>query len=165
VARGFFNGVLLAVLTTAGSPMADPPKKIDAAMTRRPSTIAQPMVSPDAWETDFHACTLEFKARPRCLTDLLLRVPPRLLPLFEGEAEKLTTEITRWVGKDELATLYRVKELTLGEWMVVRHYVLEDSQGNVKVLKVSFRRVLGEWWLHAFKLIDRDDVEKALGID
>ena len=152
-------------MATAGRAVADAPsKKVDAAMTRR-SSIAQPLASPDAWETDLQACTLEFKARPRCLTDLLLRVPPRLLPLFESEAEKLTTELTRWVGKDDLATLYRVKELTLGEWMVVRHYVLEDSQGNVKLLKVSFRRVLGEWWLHAFKLIERDDVEKELGID
>ncbi|MBL8923897.1 MAG: hypothetical protein JNJ54_33890 [Myxococcaceae bacterium] len=156
--------VLMAVL--AGEALADPPaKKVDAAMTRRGSPIAQPLVHPDAWETDLQACALEFKARPRCLTELLLRVPPRQLPLFESEAEKLTAELTRWIGKDDLATVYRVKQLTLGEWMIVRHYVLEDSQGNVKVVKVSFRRVLGEWWLHAFKLIDRDDVEKELGID
>jgi hypothetical protein len=30
---------------------------------------------------------------------------------------------------------------------------------------VTFRRVLGEWWLHAFRLYDRDEVDKELGLD
>lgn len=160
-----FSAVLVVAMTAAGPGFADPPtKKVDAAARRAPA-IAQPVASPDAWETELQACVLEFKARPKCLTELLLRVPPRQLPLFEVDAERVTTELTRWVGKDELANLYRVKEQTLGEWMVMRHYVLEDSQGNVKVLRISFRRVLGEWWLHAFRLVDREEVEKELGID
>ncbi|MDX2015318.1 MAG: hypothetical protein SFW67_34315 [Myxococcaceae bacterium] len=145
------------------------PARADAPIARRvhtrPTVIGQPLVHPDAWETDLQACTLEFKPRPRCLTDLLLRVPPRLLPTFEQPAELVTTELTRWLGKDELANVFRVKERQLGEWMIVRHYVFEDSQGNVRLVRVSFRRVLGEWWLHAFRLYDREDVDRELGLD
>jgi len=157
---------LVVVLLTLGAGVASadgPGKKIDASVRR--SQVAQPLVSPDAWEAELQACLPDFKARPKCLTELLLRVPPRLVPTFETEAERLTVELTRWVGKDELATLYRAKELTLGEWMAVRFLVLEDSQGNVRLLKVSFRKVLGEWWLHGFRLVDRDDVEKELGLE
>jgi hypothetical protein len=145
------------------------PARADAPLARRvvtrPTVIGQPLVHPDAWETDLQACAPEFKSRPRCATELLLRVPPRLLPTFEQPAELVTTELTRWVGKDELVNVFRVKERQLGEWMIVRHYVLEDSQGNVRLLRVSFRRVLGEWWLHAFRLYDRDDVDRELGLD
>jgi hypothetical protein len=144
---------------------ADPPARKVEVSARRGSLIGHPMLNPDGWEADLQACVLEFKARPKCLTEQLLRVPPRQVPVFEADAEHVTTEITKWLGKDELATLYRVREQPLGEWMSVRHFVLEDSQGNVRLLKVSFRRVLGEWWLHGFKLVDRDDIEKELGIE
>lgn len=157
-------GACVAV-TLAMPSFADPPaKKLDVS-ARRGTVIAQPMLSPDAWETDLQACVLEFKARPKCMTEQLLRVQPRLVPTFESEAERVTAELTRWLGKDDLATLYRVKEQTLGEWMTIRHFILEDSQGNVRLLKISFRRVLGEWWLQGFKLVDREDIEKELGID
>lgn len=159
-----FRALVLA-LVVAGAARADEgAKKLDVS-ARRVITPPVTLTSPDAWEAELQACAALFKARPACLTELLQRVPPRQVPTFEGEAERLTTELTRWLGKDSLATLYRVKELTLGEWMAVRHYVLEDTQGNVRLLRISFRRVVGQWWLHAFRLVDRDDVEKELGLE
>ncbi len=157
-------GVLVAVIAAANAFADSPGKKVDAA-ARRVTHIAQPLQSPDAWEADLQSCAVDFKLRPKCMTELLLRVPPRLLPTFESTAEQVTTELTKWIGKDELATVYRVKEQTLGEWMTVRYFVLEDSQGNVRLLRIAFRKVLGEWWLHSFRLVDRDDVEKELGLE
>lgn len=156
-------GLLVCVVLAAGAvAWGDPPAR---AVTKKTTIIGQPMVHPDAWETDLLACAPDFKQRPRCLTDQLLRVPPRLLPTFESPAEQLTNELLKWIGKDELVNVFRVKERQLGEWMVVRHYVLEDSQGNVRLVRVSFRRVLGEWWLHAFRLYDREAVDRELGLD
>lgn len=134
------------------------------SVTRR-GPIAQPMLKPETWETELDACVLEFKLRPRCLTELLLRVPPRQVSLFEPEAERLTAELVRWLGKDELWAAYRVKTVELGEWMSVRHYVLEDAQGNVRLVRVSFRRIVGAWWLHAFRLVERAELEKELGLE
>ena len=156
--------LVVAVVAAPNSFADGPGKKVDAS-ARRVTHIAQPLLTPDAWEADLQACAVEFKLRPKCVTDLLLRVPPRLLPTFESAAEQVTTELTKWIGKDELATVYRVKEQTLGEWMTVRYFVLEDSQGNVRLLRTVFRKVVGEWWLHAFRLVDRDEVEKELGIE
>lgn len=153
------------LLTSAVSTRADPPVRQPVQVVKKGSPIGQPLVHPDAWETDLQACLPEFKQRPKCLTDLLLRVPPRLISTFEGPAERLTAELTRWIGKDDLLNLYKVKERQLGEWMLVRHYVIEDSQGNVRLVRVTFRRVLGDWWLHAFRLYDRDEVDKELGLD
>jgi hypothetical protein len=155
--------LLVSVSVSAGAPAwADPPTR---PVIKKPTIIGQPMVHPDAWEADLLACVPDFKARPRCLTDQLQRVPPRLLPTFEGPAERLTNELLKWIGKDELVNVFRVKERQLGEWMLVRHYVLEDSQGNVRLVRFSFRRVLGEWWLHAFRLYDREEVDRELGLD
>ena len=157
-------GALVAVIAAANAVADGPAKKADAS-ARRVTHIAQPLLTPDAWETNLRACATEFKVRPKCLTELLLQVPPRLLPNFESAAEQVTTELSKWIGKDELATVYQVKEQTLGEWMTVRSFVLEDSQGNVRLLRIAFRRVVGQWWLHAFRLVDGKDIEKALGID
>jgi len=157
--------MVVVVVMAAAHAFADSPgKKVDAS-ARRVTHIAQPLLTPDAWEADLQSCAVEFKVRPKCLTELLLRVPPRLLPTFESAAEQVTSELTKWIGKDELATVYRVKEQTLGEWMSVRYFVLEDSQGNVRLLRTVFRKIVGEWWLHSFRLVDRDDVEKELGIE
>lgn len=156
---------VVVAMVAATSALADGPgKKVDAS-ARRVTHIAQPLLTPDAWEADLQSCAVEFKVRPKCLTELLLRVPPRLLPTFENAAEQVTTELSKWIGKDELSTVHRVKEQTLGEWMTVRYFVLEDSQGNVRLMRIAFRKVVGEWWLHSFRLVDRDDVEKELGIE
>lgn len=157
-------GALCLLVCLLGAPLRAQEPVQRTSVTRR-GPIAQPMLRPETWETELDACVLEFKTRPRCLTELLLRVPPSQVALFAPEAERLTNELIRWLGKDELWTAYRVKTLALGEWMSVRHYVLEDGQGNVRLLRVSFRRIVGEWWLHAFRLVERADVEKELGLE
>lgn len=155
----------LAVCTLAGAVHADERKPLQAAVRSSVTTAGRPIANADAWETELAACVPIFKLKPRCFTELFLRVPPRQLSLFEGEAERLTSDLSRWVGKDELVTFYRVKELVLGEWMTVRHYVLEDTQGNVRLIRVSFRRMASEWWVQGVRLFDKDELEKELGLE
>jgi hypothetical protein len=153
----------LAILALSADVRADDRKPLVAEVRRSPA--GAPITSADAWETELAACVPVFKLKPKCLTELFLRVPPRQLPLFEEEAERLSTEVSRWLGKDELVAHYRVKEAVLGEWMTIRHYVLEDSRGNVRLMRVGFRRVLGEWWVHGARLFDKTELEKELGLD
>ncbi|MCA3014112.1 MAG: hypothetical protein INH41_17155 [Myxococcaceae bacterium] len=129
-------------------------------------TVAgQPTLHPDAWETDVNACLGVFKQRPRCLTEQFLRVPQRELSTFEPPAVQLTETLKRWLGRDDVAALYRVKDRQLGEWMIVRHFVIESSEGSVRLVRVSFRRILGQWWVHGFRLFDRDEIDRELGLD
>ncbi len=125
----------------------------------------EPLIDPDAWETSFRVCAKTFSTAPSCLGLLLTRVPAPLQASFEVEAEAAIDELTRWLDADELLTVYRVKHELLGEWMERRWYILEDSSGNVRLLQISFRRVLGNWWLHAFRLVDRDEIERELGLE
>ncbi len=156
----------LAFTVLAGEGRADERKPLSAAAAPpKVTTAGRPIVSAEAWETELSACLPLFKVKPRCFTELFLRVPPRQLSLFESEAERLTSDLSRWVGKDELSTFYRVKEQVLGEWMTVRHYVLEDTQGNVRLIRVSFRRMAAEWWVQGVRLFDKDELEKELGLD
>lgn len=154
---------LVAALCLSAEVRADERKPLQAEARR--STAGAPIANADAWETELAACVPVFKAKPKCMTDLFLRVPPRQLTLFESEAERIATELSRWVGKDELSTYYRVKEAVLGEWMTIRHYVLEDTRGNVRLVRVSFRRMAGEWWVQGVRLFDKDELEKELGLE
>jgi hypothetical protein len=150
---------LVAVMLALGGPAAAQPA------APKGSVAGQPTLHPDAWETDVHACLGVFKRRPRCLTEQLLRVPQRELATFEAPAVQLTETLTRWLGRDDFANLYRVKERQLGEWMIVRHFVLEASEGSARLVRVSFRRILGQWWVNGFRLFEREEIDRELGLD
>jgi len=155
--------LILALVALSAEVRADDRRPLQGEVRR--STAGAPIASADAWETELAACVPVFKLKPKCLNELFLRVPARQLALFEEEAERLSTEVSRWLGKDELAAHYRVKEVVLGEWMTIRHYVLEDTRGNVRLMRVGFRRVLGEWWVHGVRLFDKHELEKELGLE
>lgn len=130
------------------------------------SHAEEPLQSPDAFEAELRRCFLKEADAPGCMGGLLRgrwvpgnekvnQVVPQLVDLFG-----------RWLGKDTVFALHRVKERKLGELYEERVFVVEDSSGGLLVVEAELLSRKGKWYLLRFNLSSQKDTFRTvLGID
>ena len=125
-----------------------------------------PIADLESFEKELTTCLLRDVKKTKCITSILA---PRTVPndqTFQAGASQLDDMFQKWLADD---TVFAVHDVDRRQWAGIidkRTYLIEDTTGALMLFTVTFRNVLGKWYVSNCNLSSKPEaLEKLMGED
>ncbi len=134
------------------------------AMSFPLSSIAiEPIKSFDSLEKEYTSCLMKDAKKLKCTENILNgRMPPN-----PNQQEPLSVQLeqvlVKWLDKETVFAIHKIKTVTTGELFERRDYIIEDTSGSFMLAEISLIKRLDKWYIYEFNLSSkRSELESAL---
>ena len=130
------------------------------------ATAGEPIANLDSFEKELKACLAKDIKKVKCIATILA---PRTVPndqTCQAGASQLDDLLQKWLADD---LVFAVHDLDARQWAAIidkRRYLIEDTTGSLMVFTVTYRNMLGKWYVANCNLSSKpESLEKMMGED
>ncbi|MGI0116615.1 hypothetical protein [Zooshikella sp. RANM57] len=85
------------------------------------------------------------------------------LKIKKRRLSKMDTMFVDWLGDDSVFEIYHGKERKIGNIIISRDYIIEDTLANRMLLKIKLEKQLGEWFIEHISIsTNSNELKQAL---
>lgn len=130
------------------------------------ATAGEPIANLDSFEKELKTCLGKDIKKVKCIATILA---PRTVPndqTFHTGAAQLDDLLQKWLADD---TVFAVHDLDRRQWAGIidkRRYLIEDTTGSLMLFTVTYRNMLGKWYVANCNLSSKpESLDKMMGED
>jgi len=130
------------------------------------ATAGESIANLDSFEKELKTCLGKDIKKVKCIATILA---PRTVPndqTFHTGAAQLDDLLQKWLADD---TVFAVHDLDRRQWAGIidkRRYLIEDTTGSLMLFTVTYRNMLGKWYVANCNLSSKpESLEKMMGED
>jgi hypothetical protein len=128
------------------------------------SSIAiEPIKSFDSLEKEYTSCLMKDAKKLKCTENILNGRMPSSSNQQEPMSVQLEQLFAKWLDKENVFAIHKIKTVTTGEIFERREYIIEDTSGSIMFAEISLIKRLDKWYIYEFNLSSkREKLESAL---
>jgi len=67
-------------------------------------------------------------------------------------ADKVEEVFIQWLDGESVANVYKTEDRNIGNFIIYRNYIVEDSAAGILLFEITYRKVLGRWYVLNFNI-------------
>ncbi|MGX5203482.1 hypothetical protein [Aliikangiella sp. IMCC44632] len=116
------------------------------------------------FEAEITSCLQAFSASNQCLAELVKHHLPAGNEAIKPVADQVEQIFVQWLSKEKVANVYPIERKELGDFMVLRNYIVEDTTASVLLFEITYRKALGSWYVLKFNINSKPEyISRKLG--
>jgi hypothetical protein len=130
------------------------------------ASAGEPITNLESFEKELKTCLARDAKKVKCITTVL---GPKTVPndqTFQSGAPQLDDMLAKWLADD---SVFAVHDVDRRQWAGIidkRTYLIEDTTGSLMLFTVTYRNVLGKWYVSNCNLSSKpESLEKMMGED
>ena len=130
------------------------------------AAAGEPIANLESFEKELTTCLVRDVKKAKCITTIL---SPRTVPndqSFQAGASQLDDMFQKWLAEDTVFAVHHVERRQWAGIIDKRLYLIEDTTGALMLFTVTFRNVLGKWYVSNCNLSSKPEaLEKLMDED
>jgi hypothetical protein len=118
---------------------------------------ADPINSINEFERKIEGCLTNFSSKNKCIGEHIKKhLPPgneSIMPV----ADQVVEIFVKWLGTDKVENVYPVQRKKIGEFIINQDYIVEDSSASIMLFEITYRKVLGKWYVFNFNINSKQE--------
>lgn len=119
--------------------------------------MAKPVFSKDIksieiFELSLTNCFNSMPTNNACLSELIKNHLPDGNDGIKPIADQVEIFFIKWLDQETVENVYKTDQRDIGAFISYRNYIIEDSSASVILLEMTYRRVLGLWYVMSFNI-------------
>ncbi len=108
--------------------------------------------SVEIFELSLINCFKSMPSNSACLAELIKDHLPEGNDTIKPIADQVEVFFLKWLDKESVENIYKTGRRDIGEFISYRNYIIEDSSASVILLEMTYRKVLGKWFVMNFNI-------------
>ncbi len=108
--------------------------------------------SVEIFELSLINCFKSMPSNSTCLAGLIKDHLPDGNDSIKPVADQVEMFFIKWLDKESVENFYKTGHRDIGEFISYRNYIIEDSSASVILLEMTYRQVLGKWFVMNFNI-------------
>lgn len=126
---------------------------------------AEEIASLESYEKKLEDCLGSFSEKNRCLATMIKNHLPKGNESVKNLADKAEDVFIQWLASESVENVYPIERKTAGDFKLYQNYIIEDNSAATILFEITYRRVLGKWYVISFNVSSKKEaVAKAVGI-
>jgi hypothetical protein len=130
------------------------------------ASAGEPIANLESFEKELKTCLTSDVKKVKCIKTVLA---PRTVPAdqtFLGGASQLDDMLEKWLAEDSVFAVHIVDRRQWAGIIDKRTYLIEDTTGSLMMFTVTYRNMLGKWYVANCNLSSKpESLEKMMGED
>jgi hypothetical protein len=128
------------------------------------ASAREPIANLESFEKELKTCLVRDVKKAKCIATILA---PRAVPhdeTFQSGAPQLDDLLAKWLADDTVFAVHNVDQRQWAGIIDKRTYLIEDTTGSLMLFTVTYRNVLGKWYVSNCNLSSKpESLEKMMG--
>ena len=126
------------------------------------AAAGEPIANLDSFEKELKTCLGKDAKKAKCIATILA---PRTVPsdqTFQAGASQLDDLLQKWLADDAVFAVHDVDRRQWAGIIEKRMYLIEDTTGSLMLFTVTYRNMLGKWYVANCNLSSKPETLKEL---